>query len=53
MAIFFNIPNATVAILMHVTNALMEICLHVRMRASIRDAAGFSNPGGLAVMWWA
>ena len=19
----------------------------------IRDAAGFSNPGGLAVMWWA
>ena len=20
---------------------------------NIRDAAGFSNPGGLAVMWWA
>ena len=53
MAIFFNIPNATVAILMQVKNALMEICLHVRMRASLRDAAGFSNPGGLAVMWWA
>ena len=23
------------------------------MKIYYRDAAGFSNPGGLAVMWWA
>ena len=22
-------------------------------QVTVRDAAGFSNPGGLAVMWWA
>ena len=38
MASFFNITNDTVAIILHVTNILMAICMNVRMRASKQDA---------------
>jgi hypothetical protein len=28
-------------------------CGRMQLDIQIRAAAGFSNPGGLAVMWWA
>ena len=39
----------TLVIFLQLPREPLRITFHIRFR----DAAGFSNPGGLAVMWWA